>query len=153
MDNRLVKISIQIVLGLLIVFLFFWLIQSITGPWEAQERQREITEMTRDRMSDVRSALVYYERQEDDFPGSLDSLRMWLDADSLMMIAADSIFEAQDFMLDSLFFSPRTGSMFEYTVNDTGLVEVYLLKDPDSDDQIGTLDPDDITSLNAASWE
>jgi hypothetical protein len=42
--------------------------------------------------------------------------------------------------------------MFELTVNDTARVKTYLLKDPDSDDQIGTVEPD-VTRLNAASWE
>ena len=63
----------------------------------------------------------------------------------------DSVF-GDGFMPDSLPFSPRTGNPFEYAVNDTGRVVIYLLKDPDSDDRIGALTPD-ITLLNAASWE
>jgi hypothetical protein len=37
-------------------------------------------------------------------------------------------------------------------VSDTGRVETYLLEDPDTDDQIGTLTGDP-TQANAASWE
>jgi len=153
MGSRSVKVSIQVVLALVIVVLGYWLFESITGPWRAQQRTAALTEMTRERMTNVRTALVYYERQEDNFPGTLDSLMLWLSQDSLTQAATDSLFETPGFVLDSLLFSPRTGAMFEYTLNDTGRVDIYLLKDPDSDDQIGAATPDDVTQLNAASWE
>ncbi len=152
MANKGVKLVIQIALGLLIVFLFWWLVQSITGPWAQVERERAVTEMTRAQMGHVRTALVYHEQEQDAFPGALDSLVMWLVQDSLMMASADSLFGVPGIVLDSLIFSPRTGNQFEYALNDTGRVSIYLLQDPDSDDYIGSATPD-VTQLNAASWE
>jgi hypothetical protein len=71
--------------------------------------------------------------------------------DSVVSTKTDSLF-GEGFNPDSLVYSPRTGSMFEYALNDTGRVAIYLLKDPDTDDHIGSLIPD-VTLLNAASWE
>lgn len=152
MISHRLKIAIQAAMAIAIVVLCVLLYQSITGPWAALERQAEITEMTRERMSQIRTALVLYERQTDQFPGSLDSLVTWVGQDSLIASNPDSIFETVGFNLDSLLFSPRTGNAFLYALNDTGQVAVYFLKDPDSEDYIGTESPD-ITQLNAASWE
>jgi len=69
----------------------------------------------------------------------------------MLSTAQDSIF-GESINLDSLLFSPRTGNRFLYTVSDTGRVETYLLEDPDTDDQIGTLSGDP-TQTNVASWE
>ena len=146
------KVAIQVGLGLLIIFLSYWLVQSITGPWKEVERARAVTEMTQARMGNVRAALVYYEQQLDEFPGSLDSLMMWLAQASLVLVATDSLFGTEGLALDSLVYSPRTGSKFEYSLNDTGRVAIYLLGDPDSEDHIGSATPD-VTQLNAASWE
>ena len=139
-------------MAVVIVGLGYWLYDSITGPWEAIERERAVTAMTQDRMSLVRTALVRYERVEDRFPGNLDSLMMWVRTDSLIMSNPDSVFGSTNVNIDSLIYSPRTGRGFVYALNDTGRVAIYLLKDPDSDDQIGSEVPD-ITLLNAASWE
>ena len=152
MVSHSVKVAIQAVMAVVIVVLFVWLVESIIGPWRAVEREREITAMTQQRMSQVRLALVRYERIEDRFPGNLDSLMMWVRTDSIIMSSPDSIFETVGFNLDSLVFSPRTGKEFIYALNDTGRVAIYLLKDPDTDDHIGS-DIPDITLLNAASWE
>lgn len=152
MGNQTVKIIIQVVLGLAIVGLGYWLYLSITGPWDAIEQQRAVTEMTRSRMDKVRMALVRHERVEERFPSSLDSLMIWVRQDSVIQSNPDSAFEMVGINLDSLLFSPRTGNMWEYAVNDTGRVAIYLLKDPDSDDRIGSVNPD-VTLLNAASWE
>ena len=146
------KVAIQVGLGLLIIFLGYWLVRAITEPWKEVERARAITEMTQARMGNVRTALVYHEQQLDVFPSSLDSLMMWLAQDSLVLVAADSLFGADGLVLDSLIYSPRTGSKFEYSLNDTGRVAIYLLEDPDSEDHIGSAMPD-VTQLNAASWE
>lgn len=151
-DSRGLRIGIQIVLGIIIVGLAYWLYISITEPYERVERQREMTQMTRDRMELVRTALIQYERREDRFPGTLDSLVMWVRQDSFVQANRDSLFE-QDFNTDSLPFSPRSGEQFEYAASDTGRIDIYYLKDPDSEDFIGTTDPNDVTMLNAASWE
>ncbi len=151
MVNNNVKIAIQVLMAVLIIVLGIWLYRSITEPWDAVERQQALTEMTRQQMTHVRNALTRYERAEGSFPGTLDSLVMWLQADSVVSANPDSIF-GMGTLLDSLIFSPRTGSAFGYSLNDTGRVAIYLLQDPDSEDQIGSNIPD-ITLLNAASWE
>ena len=152
MGGQAVKVVIQIVLGLVIIALGYWLYISITAPWEAVERERAVTAMTRDQMDKVRIALIRHERVEDRFPGTLDSLLIWIRQDSVIQSNPDSVFERMNINLDSLVYSPRTGNRFLYTLNDTGRVKIYLLKDPDSDDRIGSESPD-VTQLNAASWE
>ena len=150
-SSRGLRTALQLVLAIVIVGLAYFLYVSITEPYEAIERQREVTQLTRERMGDVRQALGVYQRANQRYPGSLDSLVMFIETDSLAVARRDSIFGA-GFVPDSLPFSPRTGARFEYAVNDTGRVAIYLLQDPDSDDHIGSLTPD-ITLLNAASWE
>ena len=147
-----IRIGIQVLLGIIIVALAYWLYVSITAPYEEIERQRQMTELTRDRMEAVRTALVQYERREDHFPSTLDSLVIWAKQDSLIQAAQDSIFE-EDVNLDSLPYSPRTGEQFEYVAVDTGRIDIYYLKDPDSEDFIGSTDPNEVNMLNAASWE
>ncbi len=151
MVNQNVKIAIQAIMAVLILVLGIWLYHSITEPWKTVERQQALTELTRQQMIHVRTALTHYEREVDRFPGSLDSLILWLHSDSLVSVNPQSVFNAE-VMLDSLIYSPRTGSAFEYTLNDTGRVAIYLLQDPNSEDEIGSNIPD-ITLLNAASWE
>ncbi len=151
MVNHNVKIAIQAVMAILIVVLSVWLYRSITEPWEAIERQEALTELTRQQMIHVRTGLTHYERVEDRFPASLDSLILWLHSDSLTSADILNVFDSE-ILLDSLIYSPRTGNAFEYALNDTGRVAIYLLEDPDTDDQIGSQIPD-ITLLNAASWE
>ena len=152
MASQGLKIAVQVVLGIVILALCYWLYVSITEPWEAVERERAVTAATRAQMDKVRIALIRHERAEDRFPGTLDSLMLWMQQDSLIQADPESVFEAAAVNLDSLFYSPRTGAKFVYSLNDTGRVKIYLLKDPDSDDQIGSAEPD-VTQLNAASWE
>ena len=151
LGNQGLRIGIQVLLGIVILALGYFLYQSITAPWQAIEREREITEETRERMDKVRLALIRHERVEDRFPGTLDSLMIWVRQDSLILADPDQFFEGS-LNLDSLIYSPRTGSKFVYALNDTGRVKIYLLKDPDTEDQIGSETPD-VTQLNAASWE
>jgi type II secretory pathway pseudopilin PulG len=150
-SSQAVNKAIQFILAIVIVGLGYFLYESITEPYEAVERQREITRETRDRMQQVRGALSTYRQGHNRFPGSLDSLHHFVLTDSLMVTKADSIFGA-GFRSDSLIYSPRTGKKFEYALNDTSSVNIYLLSDPDSNDRIGSLTPD-VTLLNAASWE
>jgi type II secretory pathway pseudopilin PulG len=150
-SNQAVRIGIQVVLAIVIIGLTYWLYISITEPWQVVERQQELTQQTRSRMTDVRNALIRYERANNRFPGTLDSLVIFVKEDSLLQAQQDSLF-GPTFVPDSLIFSPRTGKQFDYAVNDTARVRTYLLEDPDSRDRIGTLEPDP-TRLNAASWE
>jgi len=146
-----IRIGIQVVLGILIVGLSYFLYYSITEPYNRIERQQEITERTRARMSHIRTALIDYERDSTSFPDSLNVLVNHIQKDSILSTRQDSVFGGA-INLDSLLYSPRTGKRFRYNVSDTGRVETYLLEDPDSEDKIGTLSGDP-TQTNAASWE
>lgn len=148
-SRRNVRIGIQIVLGIIIVILAYVLYESITGPYAEIARQEELTERTRSRMDNIRQALIRYEEEYDRFPGTLDSLVMYLEENPNLV---DSLYNGENVTLDSLLYSPRTGNEFQYTVNDTGRVDIYLLEDPDSGDRIGSDQPD-VTEVNAASWE
>ena len=146
-----IRVALQVVLAIVIVGLAYWLYVSITEPYKVIEREEAMTELTRSRMDDVRKAMVRYEQQNSRYPSTLDSLVQFVKEDSLYRIAGDSIF-GQGFVPDSLPYSPRTGRRFELAINDTARVKTYLLKDPDTDDLIGTVEAD-VTRLNAASWE
>ena len=145
------RVLIQVALGVLILFMGYFLYNSITAPWEAVERQEELTERTRLRMSNIRAALIRFDERTGRFPGSLDSLHIWVQTDSTIQAHSDSLFGSGT-NIDSFIVSPRTGKQFEYAINDTSRVMVYLLSDPDSGDEIGSLEPDP-TRLNAATWE
>ncbi len=150
-SSRPLRIGIQILLAIVIVGLSYWLYLSITEPYEAVEEQQRITSLTRDRMGDLRTALVRFETVNGRYPSSLDSLIAFVRMDSVLSANPDSVF-GPGFVPDSLPYSPRTGDRFEYAVNDTSRVKSYLIKDPNSDDRIGTIEGE-VTMLNAASWE
>ena len=150
-SSQSIRTGIQVVLAIVIIVLSYVLYESITEPYERIERQQRLTELTRQRMSHIRTGLIQFSQARDSFPDSLNTLVSFIRQDSSLMASQDSIFGAS-INLDSLLFSPRTGKRFQYTINDTGRVETYLLQDPDSDDQIGTLSGD-VTQTNAASWE
>ena len=150
-SSQSIRTGIQVVLAIVILVLTYVLYESITEPYEQIQRRQELTEMTRQRMSDIRTGLIQFEQRNDSFPDSLDVLVNFLRQDSVIMANPDSVF-GHSINLDSLLYSPRTGTPFQYAVNDTGRVETYLLQDPDSDDQIGTLSGD-VTQTNAATWE
>ncbi|MCW9708736.1 hypothetical protein [Fodinibius salsisoli] len=153
--NRL----ISIVLGIIIIGLGYWLYRSIVDPYQAVIDREQMTERVRYNMGTIRDALIQYESQTDSFPpseGGLDTLVSFIKTDSLMKIQADSLFQPMDstkqFNVDSLIYSPRPPhSRFEYSLNDTLRPPIYLLKDPDTEDKIGSLE--NTTELNAASWE
>lgn len=145
------RIGIQAALAILILGLAYFLYYSITEPYERIEQQEQLTEETRTRMDNLRTALIDFEQDSASFPDSLEVLLAHIQSDSLLSNAQDSAF-GRTINLDSLSYSPRTGSRFQYAVSDTGQVETYLLEDPDSDDQIGTLTGDP-TEINSASWE
>lgn len=144
-------IAVQIGLGIVIAVLAFFLYDSITAPWEAVEREQRLTDMTRARMDQVRIALRHFEDANDRFPGTIDSLVAWVAEDSVMSLNPDSVFHGP-FDPTQVLNSARSGARFTYVLNDTGRVKVYYLKDPDSDDHIGSTEPD-ISALHAASWE
>ena len=157
--NNAVRTGLQVVLALVILALVFVLYRTIREPQEAYERELEITEATRMRMIDLRDAMRTYEQRYDRYPGTLDSLITAIKTDSFLVAKRDSIFNLAErddpFSPDSLPFAARPGRpRFELTVVDTSEVAVYLLRDPASDDFIGTDDPRRAAGmLNAASWE
>ncbi|PEN08305.1 hypothetical protein CRI93_04095 [Longimonas halophila] len=147
------RTTLQVVLAIVIGALAYFLYYSITEPYEAIEREQRITEEVRNRMSDIRTVLNRYERDSTTYPDSLDQLMAHIQRDSALLASRDSIFTTS-FELDSMFYSPRNGEPFTYTLSDTGQVPTYLLEAPapDSTDQIGTLSGDP-TRTNVASWE
>lgn len=144
-----IRVGLQIVLGIAIIGLSYYLYYSITEPYDRIERKQQLTEQTRARMGHIRTALIDYERDSTAFPDSLDLLLPHIERDTALSAARDTAWAVS---LDSLLYSPRSGKQFQYTLSDTGRVETYLLEDPDSDDQIGTLSGDP-TMTNSASWE
>jgi hypothetical protein len=142
--------GLQLLLWLLIIGMSYVLFRSITEPYKIVEQREEMTRMTRQRMDQIRQVAILYETKNDRFPLTIDSLLLFAAGDSTFQAMRDQLLGAVP--LDSLPFSPRTGKRFDYTANDTSRVKTYLLKDPDSDDQIGSLEAD-ITLLNAANWE
>lgn len=145
---------INVILFIVIVVLSYVLYDSITTPYKEEMARKQLTERVRARLTSVRDALVYYRSKNNKFPKELDSLVSFLKRDSLSVAMGDSLygfsFKKGQFNFDSLIFSPRTGKKFEYVLNDTIRPNIYLLKDPDSDDRIGSLEK--TTLLNATSW-
>lgn len=149
---------LSIVFGVLILVLGYMLYHAIVDPYQKVIEQEQMTAKVRNRMANIRDALVQYKNEKGHFPpgqGGLDSLVQFLKSDSLMIANGDSLFKpyeaGESYNPDSLIYSPRTHKKFEYSLNDTIRPEIYLLKDPDSDDKIGSLDK--TTLLNAATWE
>lgn len=148
---------LTIVLAIVIVILGYILYHAIVDPYEKVEQRQQMTEWVHQRMINIRDGLVRYEQERGEFPpskGGLDSLVHFISTDSLMIAIGDSIFtsvEGRTFKLDSLIYSPRPPHKeFEYTLNDTIRPNIYLLKDPGTDDHIGSLE--NTTQLNAPSW-
>ena len=146
-----IQTGIQVVLVIVILGLAYFLYRSIDEPYDRIERQQRIIKETRARMTNIRTALVDYEQDSASYPDSLNLLLQHIRQDTLLSTRQDSVF-GSPINLDSLLYSPRSGNRFLYTVSDTGRVATYLLEDPDTDDQIGTLTGDP-TQANAASWE
>ena len=153
-SSRGTRLAIEIVLAIAIVALSYWLFRTITEPAELLERQEQLTEETRERMDFIRQTLIRYEREHDRFVSTLDSVLMYAREDSALQLMKQERL-GEDFVLDSLIYSPRTGERFIFEVApDTIAINTYLLQDPYAPERnfIGTLDADP-TEVNAASWE
>lgn len=149
---------LSIVFGIIIIVLGYMLYRAIVVPYQEVIEREQMTERVRHRMSNVRDALIQYKNRTGDFPpteGGLDSLVQFLKSDSLMIANGDSLFQElppSTYDPDSIVYSPRSPEKrFEYVLNDTLRPEIYVLRDPDSDDKIGDLER--TTLLNAATWE
>lgn len=150
-QGRATQTILQIFLLVVILGLSYWLYWSLTAPYKEIRRQEAVTAQTRQHMQKIRTALIRFEDVNGRFTADLDSLVMFLRTDSLYQARSDSML-GPGFDLSTLPFSPRTGNRFQLSVNDTSRVQTYILRDPDSDDYIGTELPD-VTLLNASSWE
>ena len=149
--SRGFRVGIQAFLALVILGLSYWLYHSITRPYEAEKERQALTRETRRHMDGIRKTLVRYQAIHGRYPSSLDSLATFIKQDTILRSNADALFGA-GFNPDSLPYSPRSGKPFELIVVDTTGLETYLLRDPDSNDQIGTPTAD-VSRINAASWE
>ncbi|WP_069131866.1 hypothetical protein [Rhodohalobacter halophilus] len=148
---------LTVVLGILIIFLSYFLYRSIVDPYQEVIEEREMVERERHRMELVRDALVQYRNRRGNFPptdGGLDSLIQFVKTDEFVAPRADSLFAflpPSTYNADSLVVSPRPPhNRFEYTLNDTLRPQIYLLENPGSDDKIGDLQR--TTLLNAPNW-
>lgn len=148
---------LTLVLGIVIIALSYWLYHSLVTPYKVVEAKKAETELVRNRMLDIKNALVTYETKKGNFPpsdGGLDSLVEFLKSDSQMVALGDSLFGdtfSSNFNPDSIIYSPRPPhNRFEYTLNDTIRPVLYLLEDPDTDDAIGDLER--TTMRNAPNW-
>lgn len=148
---------ITIVLGVVIVFLGYYLYRSIVDPYQAVLEQEAMTERVQHRMGLVRDALIQYRTENEEFPpteGGLDSLVQFLKTNERMVARGADLFQElppSTYNPDSLTYSPiAPHNRFEYTRNDTIRPQLYLLEDPDSDLRIGDLER--TTLLNAPNW-
>ena len=151
-SSRGKRLAIELVLAIIIAVLAYLLYRTITEPAEILARQEALLEESRARMDFIRDAMIRYERVNDRFPTTLDSLLMFAEQDTSLLAEGRQTF-GEDFVLDSIAHSPYSGDSFQLTVDDTSRVSVYLLESPDRpSDYIGSLEQDP-TLLNAASWE
>jgi len=151
---------ITVVLGIIIIGLGWYLYHSIVGPYQVVEKQKRYTREVRQNMENLRVALIHYNQEKKHFPptkGGLDSLVHFIRTDSTMKAKRDSLFkndisDGYKWKIDSLAYSPRPPhNKFKYTLNDSINPPLYLLKDPDSNDKIGSLNKP--TLLNAPNWK
>ena len=152
------RTAIQVILGVAVLGLAYVLYHTIVDPWNEYEATEFQTELTRARMGHVRTALINFRDENGAYPSSLDSLALFVKSDSaLNSRGLNEVFFVPGggaFVADSLPFSPRTGTRFEYELvsNDTSGVTIYYVKDPDSEDHIGAQEANPALR-NVASWE
>ena len=147
--------AVRLLLSLVIAAMAAALVYVIVTPAQRAAEAQALTDLSRQRMSDVRHALASWRTVHDNYPSTLDSVAIFA--------RTDSAFQAQltteegrtsGFNADSMLVSPRSGDRFQYAVvsDSTGL-EIFWLGNPDVPaDSIGAR----IASpayRNAASWE
>lgn len=149
---------LSVVLGIIIIVLGYMLYHAIVDPYQKVLEREQMRERVRHQMINVKDALVQYNRKKGEFPpteGGLDSVVKFVKTDSAMQEVGDSLFKPKGpnatFNPDSMIYSPRPPhNRFEYALNDTLRPEIYELRDPDSEDKIGSLEK--TTNLNAPNW-
>ena len=149
------RIAIQLGLAALVVVLAVILFRSIVLPYQAHQEMLAEQTLVRERMDDLRGALISYRDAYDGYPSTLDSLGVFVRQDTAFVRddAADDT-RAAPFSADEITTSPRSGTPFLYELaSDTSGVTIYWLRDPDvEEDSIGSRDPNP-AYRNAASWE
>ena len=150
------ELGIRALLGLVILALVGVLFYVTVVPAQRAAAAERETEIARERMGDVRSALIAYRDSMNAYPSTLDSLVLFTrnDADEAFLREARAREERlAPPSVDSLPFSTR-GQRFRYqVVEDTTGYSIYWLSDPGMEaDSIGSRDPNPALR-NAASWE
>ena len=149
------ELGIRALLALLILGLVVVLFYVTVVPAQRAEAAQRETDLSRERMADVRTALIAYRDSMDRYPATLDSLVMYTRTNPRFLEEASA---EEDRLsapsVDSLPYSPRNGRPFLYeVVRDTSGFQIYWLADPGMEaDSIGSRDPNPALR-NAASWE
>src|SRR5690625_2084735 len=148
---------ITVVLGVVIIFLGYYLYRSIVEHYQVVLHEEYMTERVQHLMTLLRAGRMRYRNENGHLPptgGGLDSLTQFLKTNDRMVAEGDQLFEEMspsDYNPDSLRYSPRPPhNEFQYTLNDTLRPQIYLLEDQDSDLAIGDLER--TTLLNAPNW-
>jgi hypothetical protein len=150
---------ISIILAIIIIGLAWFLIRSIIRPYKVVKQRQMLTAATRQNMKNLRVGIIRYKISFGHYPpakGGLDSVEKYLKSDtisfnidSLMQNDASAHYK---WNIDSLIYSPRPPhKKFVYKVNDSVQPPLYVLKDPGSQDSIGSISQ--ITLLNSPSWK
>ena len=152
------RLAIQVVLAIAIVVLAYLLFQSIRTPWTEYEGRLAREAAGRERMDDVRTALIEFRNVNNAYPPSLDSLVFFVKNDTAFVLPErdDDDPRIGEFTPDSLTVSARGGAPFNYerVTSDTTSIEIYWLQDPGApEDSIGSrAQPPNPALRNAASW-
>ena len=151
------ELGVRALLALVILVLIGVLYYVTVVPAQRAEASQLEAELVRERMGDVRTALITYRDSTNTYPSTLDSLVLFARTDSTLrsqIEGMDPEERRRPFSVDSLPYSPRTGARFNYEVDsDTSGTEIYWLSDPDMpEDSIGSRTPNP-GLRNAASWE
>ena len=118
-------IAIRAVLALAILGLAAVLFYVTVVPAQRVAAAERQTDLTRERMDDVRTALIAYRDSNQTYPSTLDSLVLYARQDSAFqarLAVKEERFRPAS--IDSLPYSPRTGARFLYEVV-TDAVDIY----------------------------
>ena len=149
------EIGLRAILALVILALVGVLFYVTVVPAQRAEAAQRETELSRERMADVRTALIAYRDSMGVYPSTLDSLVLFTRNDDRFLTEAQAEEERlAPPSVDSLPFTTRNGQPFRYeVVKDTSGFQIYWLADPVMEaDSIGSRDPNPALR-NAASWE
>lgn len=155
-DGSRSDLPLRIVLSLAVVALAVALLYVTIVPAQKAAEAQVLSARSHERMDDVRTALTAYREVNEAYPSTLDSLALFAQTDSTFRARIASQDERlTEVNVDSMIFSPRSGSRFQYAVaRDTSGVDSYWLANPDvPGDSIGARGPDGPRYRNAASWE